>query len=114
MQYRHSRIAYSQVKYKDFTLVTREDKTLLDIYKDAYIKINELSSENKGFDCNIISNFTYDEKSVSYDSYSASDTRYKDIYSHIAEVKAKAIEAIPEAKEATKIVVKHGAVGPIH
>lgn len=93
VQYRHSRIAYSQVKYKDFTLVTRENDVLLDINKDAYIKIDKLSSGSTEF---------------------CSEDAYKNINSHIEEVKAKAIEAIPEAKEATNIVVEYepeGAIG---
>lgn len=93
VKYEHRRVAYSQVKYKDFILAFKENDVLLDINKDAYIKIDKLSSGSTEF---------------------CSEDAYKNINSHIEEVKAKAIEAIPEAKEATNIVVEYepeGAIG---
>lgn len=103
VEYRHRRVAYSQVKYKGRPLDFEEDKILLDINKNAYIKIDELSSGSTGF---------YRDASGSINVYTYDDA-YKNINSHIEEVKAKAIEAIPEAKEATNIVVKYEAEGSI-
>lgn len=97
VKYEHYRVAFSEVKYKDFTLAKRVDDVLLDINKDAYIKLDDLSTGSRQF---------------LYDS-DGKDEGYKNINSHIEEVKAKAIEAIPEAKEATNIVVRHGAEGSI-
>ena len=97
VKYEHYRSAYSQVKYKDFILAERTDDVLLDINKAAYIKIDDLSTGDRQF---------------LYDS-DGKDEGYKNINSHIEEVKAKVIEAIPEAKEATNIVVEHGAEGAI-
>lgn len=97
VKYEHGRVDYSQVKYKDFILATKENAVLLDINKDAYIKIDNLSTGDR--------QFLY--------SSDGGDEGYKNINSHIEEVKAKAIEAIPEAKEATNIVVEHEAEGAI-
>lgn len=101
VKYEHRRVAYSQVKYKDFILAFKENDVLLDINKNAYIKVDDLSTGSRQFLYSYFVDGTGD------------DEGYKDINSHIEEVKAKAIEAIPEAKEATNIVVKHGAVGSI-
>lgn len=98
VEYKHRRVAYSQLNYKDSSFAKKEDDILLCINKNAYIKKDDLSTGDRQF------LYSSDE----------GDEGYKNINSHIEEVKAKAIEAIPEAKEATKIVVKHGAVGPIH
>ena len=99
VRYKHNRVFSSQLKYKDFDIfaASSKDKTLLDINKDAYIKVDDLSTGDRGFN---------------YDS-DGKDEGYKNINSHIEEVKETAIEAIPEAKEATNIVVEHGAEGAI-
>lgn len=101
VEYKHRRVAYSQVKYKGRPLDYEEDKMLLDINKNAYIKVDDLSTGSRQFLYSYFVDGTGD------------DEGYKDINSHIEEVKAKAIEAIPEAKEATNIVVEHGAIGSI-
>ena len=101
VEYRHRRIAYSQLNYKGSSFAKKEDAILVDINKNAYIKVDELSSGSTEF-------FSYGSNNI----YTYDDA-YKNINSHIEEVKAKAIEAIPEAKEATNIVVKHGARGSI-
>lgn len=97
VEYRHRKITYSQLNYKDSSFAKKEDDILLDINKNAYIKIDDLSTGDRQF------LYFPDE----------GDEGYKNINSHIEEVKAKAIEAIPEAKEATNIVIEHGARGAI-
>ena len=100
VEYRHRRIAYSQLNYKGSSFAKKTDDVLLDINKNAYIKVDDLSTGDRQF-------LYYS------DNENKEDEGYKNINSHIEEVKAKAIEAIPEAKEATNIVVEHGARGAI-
>jgi len=87
VKYLHKKTTIPHLRYKKFFSLAGAEQAIIYNDEEAYVKINALNDNWKPF----------------------SETKaYDYLCNHIEEVKAKAIEAIPAAKEATNIVVEHG------